>query len=210
MDFFPQAWIAKDTLNRDFTETVIHSICVSHLASKIARELGLAEDQCYELGIAGLLHDIGKMKLTGYLYGSDSHTLTVEKMKYVRMHANLSYQILQKYKYSDFILESVLYHHENYDGSGYPENRRGKDIPLGARIIRICDVFSALITNRPYRSAFDIDTAIELMIEEVKNYDMKLFLTFLKVVHDKEVEEIIQYCYQFKNPLHLTKMLMDR
>ena len=76
------------------------------------------------------------------------------------------------------------------DGSGYPDNLRGEEIPYGARIIRVCDVFAALISDRPYRKSFDQDTALELMIEEVKNFDIKVFLAFQRVIHQKNYQDL--------------------
>ena len=64
-------------------------------------------------------------------------------------------------------------------------------IPLGARILRVCDAFGALIANRPYRSAFDIETAISIMIEEVKNFDMRVFLTFQKVTQSEDMKNML-------------------
>lgn len=172
-------------------EQITHGICVSNLVYMLAKELDLEEEVCYELSLAGILHDIGKIKLKSYLYGEDEETLTVEKLRYIRMHSKLGYDILVKHNFSDFILESVLYHHENYDGSGYPENLQGDNIPMGARIIRICDVFAALISDRAYRKAFDMDTAVELMIDEVKNFDMKFFLAFFRVIHNVNLNVLI-------------------
>ena len=100
------------------------------------------------------------------------------------MHSTLGYEELKDQGYSDFVLESILYHHENYDGSGYPANKAGEDIPIGARILRVCDVYAALISDRPYRKAFDISAVMELMIDEVKNFDMQVFLAFQRVVHN--------------------------
>ena len=80
----------------------------------------------------------------------------------------------------------MLHHHENWDGSGYPDSLRGEEIPYGARILRVCDVFSALISDRPYRKAFDSATAMELMIEEIKNFDIKVFLAFQRIIHRDE------------------------
>ena len=77
------------------------------------------------------------------------------------------------------------------DGSGYPNNLKGEEIPLGARILRVCDAFGALIANRPYRSAFDIETAISIMIEEVKNFDMRVFLTFQKVTQSEDMKNML-------------------
>lgn len=187
-------------LQEDVPEAISHGIYVSNLAYLIAKELGLDETICYELSVAGVLHDIGKLKLAGYLYGRDGYTLAIEEMKYMRMHSRLSYDILKNKGYSDFILDSVHYHHENYDGSGYPENLAGEDIPLGAKILRVCDVFVALISDRPYRAAFDVCTAVELMIDEVKNFDMKIFIAFQRVVHDYDIKDVIMHsCNKRRN-----------
>ena len=160
----------------------VHGMEVSNLAYDVGRELGLSEEMCHELAVAGIVHDIGKIPLSGYVEGDD--TLVVEEMRFVRMHAQLSYELLKDRGYSDFILQAILYHHENMDGSGYPDNLSGEEIPYGARILRICDVYSALTSDRPYRRAFDRDTAVELMIDEIKNFDMEIFIAFLRVVHD--------------------------
>ena len=171
-------------LGFDLSAELNHGMMVSNLAYAVAKELQMPEEQCYQLAIAGMLHDIGKLKLTGYIHGQENDPLVIEELKYVRMHSKLGYEELKDQGYSDFVLESILYHHENYDGSGYPENLRGMDIPIGARIIRVCDVFSALRSDRPYRKAFDMDMALELMIDEVKNFDMQVFLAFQRVVHN--------------------------
>ena len=170
----------------DVTEGINHGIRVSNLAYCVAKELGLYEEQCHELALAGMMHDIGKLYVSGYLYGRDKDTLKIEEMKYVRLHPRLGYDELMRLDFSDFVLESILYHHENYDGSGYPENLAGDQIPLGAKILRVCDVYAALTSDRPYRSAFDSDTAVELMIDEVKNFDMKVFLAFQRAIHEAE------------------------
>ena len=108
----------------------------------------------------------------------------------MRMHATLGYEILRERGYPEFILQSVLHHHENMDGSGYPDNLRGEEIPYGARILRVCDVFAALISDRPYRKSFDKATAIELMIEEIKNFDIKVFLAFQRVIHRHDYQKM--------------------
>ena len=110
-------------------------------------------------------------------------------MKYVRMHPRLGYDLLMRYDFSDDVIETILYHHENYDGSGYPENLSGDQIPLGARILRVCDVYAALTSDRPYRRAFDADAAVELMIDEVKNFDIKVFLAFQRVIHEEQLAD---------------------
>lgn len=170
-------------LEFELSSQLRHAIDVSNLAYAVAKEMKLSEKICYELAIAGMLHDIGKLRLRGYINGVEKDPLLIEELKYVRMHSTLGYEALKGQGYSDFILESILYHHENYDGSGYPSNLSGEQIPLGARILRVCDVYSALISDRPYRKAFDTRTTMELMIEEVKNFDMRVFIAFQRVVH---------------------------
>lgn len=176
-------------LELNLYEELNHGILVSNLSCHVARELGLEEEKCYELAIAGLLHDIGKLKLTSYINGKDDDdSLIIEEVKYVRMHSSLGYEELKEQGYSDFILESILYHHENYDGSGYPANKSGEDIPIGARIIRVCDMYAALRSDRPYSKAVNMEMALQTMINEVKYFDMEVFLALLNVVHRKNYE----------------------
>lgn len=182
-----------EELEIDLEEGIMHGMLVSRLAGLLAKEIGFDKEFCNEMAVAGMLHDIGKLKLTPYLYGRKDNTLHIEEMKYVRMHSTFGYEILKEKDYSDTILKAIYYHHENYDGSGYPKNLKGQDIPIGARIIRTCDVFAALVSDRPYRKAFDIDTAIELMIDEVKNFDMEIFLAFQRVVYYEQdsIKELV-------------------
>lgn len=181
----------RKTLLADLKDNLVHGICVSNLTYLTAREMGLDDITCYELAVAGFVHDIGKLRLSRYLYGRAQDSFAMENMKYMRMHSKFSYDILQYYDVSPFILQAVLYHHENYDGSGYPDNLKGEDIPFGARVMRVADTFTALISDRPYRKAFDIDTAMSIMIDEIHNYDMEVFIAFQKVIHKPEALEKI-------------------
>ena len=173
-------------LEFDLSAELNHGVVVSNLAYAVAAEMGLDKEFCYQMAIAGMLHDIGKLKLTGYINGQERDPLLIEELKYVRMHSSLGYEELKDQGYSDIVLQSILYHHENYDGSGYPSNLSENSIPLGARILRVCDVYAALSSDRPYRKAFDVSTVIELMIDEIKNFDMEVFLAFQRVVHNNE------------------------
>ena len=173
-------------LEFDLSAELNHGVVVSNLAYAVAAEMGRDEAFCYQMAIAGMLHDIGKLKLTGYINGQERDPLLIEELKYVRMHSSLGYEELKEQGYSDIVLQSILYHHENYDGSGYPSNLSGDSIPLGARILRVCDVYAALSSDRPYRKAFDVSTVIELMIDEIKNFVMEVFLAFQRVVHNNE------------------------
>lgn len=180
----------RTAVTEDLEYAITHGIVVSNLAYQVAKELGEDENFCNEIAMAGMLHDIGKLKLSKYLYGRSKDTLKIEEMKYMRMHSTFSFQILKEMNYSPFIIESVYHHHENYDGSGYPDNLKGNDIPWGARILRTCDVFAALVSDRPYREAFDIETAIDLMIDEIKNFDMEVFLAFQRFINSEKFEKV--------------------
>ena len=124
-------------LGFDLSDELKHGIVVSNLAYAVAAELGRDEEFCYQMAIAGMLHDIGKLKLTDYINGQEHDPLLIEELKYVRMHSSLGYEELKDQGYSDLVLQSILYHHENYDGTGYPSNLRENSIPLGARILRV-------------------------------------------------------------------------
>lgn len=185
----------EDSMREDLVDAIHHGILVSNLARLISEELGMDEEYCDMMKVAGMLHDIGKLKLSKHLYGRRKDILLVEEMKYVRMHSTISYDILKNMDYHDEILNSIYHHHENFDGSGYPDNLKGNAIPYGARILRVCDVFAALVSVRPYRKAFEIEAAVELMIDEIKNFDMQIFLAFLQVIHSdyfKHVKGIIE------------------
>ena len=124
-----QSETSDRVLEFDLSAELRHGIAVSNLAYALSKELGLPHEQCYDLAIAGMLHDIGKLKLRSYI------------------------------------------------------NLAGKEIPIGARILRVCDVFCALSQERSYRKAFDKHTVMELMIDEIKNFDLEVFLAFQRVVH---------------------------
>lgn len=177
-------------IQTDLQKEIAHGIRVSNLAYRVGRQLKLPEDICYQLAVAGLVHDIGKLEIMKYMYSrKEGAPLHVEELRYVRTHPALGYAILNEEGYSSEITQWVLYHHENYDGSGYPSNKSGEEIPLGARILRVCDVYAALTTTRSYREAIDSETAVHLMIDEVKNFDMKVFLAFQEVIHEEELPE---------------------
>lgn len=206
--------VRRKFLEKDVANIIGHSIIVSRLSYMVGKELGIPDDLCQELAVAGVMHDIGKIRLDSFLEIShrskQSETeserigeeqLNTDEVQYVRMHSKFSYEILKEYGYSDIVLDTVLYHHENYDGTGYPEGLQGTDIPMGARILRVCDVFAALIGKRIYRDAFDVDTAAAIMIDEVKNYDMRVFLAFQRAIHEPETEEMFDWLIEYQHRL---------
>ncbi len=183
----------KQIMKKDMEDELLHGVKVCNLAFHFGKRLGLSYDRAIELATAGLLHDMGKLQMSRRLYGRDGESLEVEEIVRTRSHSRIGYDILMRYDYSDFILETILYHHENYDGTGYPRNLVATDIPEGARMLRLVDAFISLTSDKPYRKAFDKQTAVELMIEEVKNFDMRYFLAFLKMIHEIDVDEVINF-----------------
>ena len=179
-------------LQLNLAAELTHGMCVSNLAFQVACEMGLPPETCHEMAVAGMVHDIGKLEIAKYLYSREPDPLTIEELKYVRTHSTMGYAILNERHYSEFVLQSILHHHENYDGSGYPSNLAGEEIPLGARILRVSDTFAALISDRPYRKAFSMEEAVALMIDEIKDFDVGVFLAFQRVVHGPHIEEIME------------------
>ena len=160
-----------------------HSINVAMMSVLLGANYGMNEESLYQLTTAAILHDIGKRFLDIGIINAD-HALTEEETQLLRKHPELGADYLKgNYHFSALVYAGVMQHHENYDGSGYPSNLAGKEIPIGARILRVCDVFCALSQERSYRKAFDKHTVMELMIDEIKNFDLEVFLAFQRVVH---------------------------
>ena len=148
-------------IHADIKETISHGIIVSNLAYLVGKELGLQEEVCYDLAVAGMLHDLGKVRLNFYMNEKvEDEILAVDETRYMRMHPSIGYAILADYDYNQTVLDAVLYHHEHYDGTGYPHNLVGKQIPLVGRIMHVCDIFGALISNRDYREGLDFPTYV--------------------------------------------------
>ena len=195
MDREPDGRKSGRIVDYNLKEELEHGVYVSCLARDLAKEMQLSEEKQYAISLAGFLHDIGKMKVSEHMLDdSGQRPLLIEEMKYVRMHATLSYEILKEKGYPESILEAVRYHHENYDGTGYPDNLRGDRIPLSARLIRVCDVFAALTSDRPYRRKFEMEEALSLMIEESQHFDLGVFLNFQRMIH--RVGTSYQYHFQ--------------
>jgi diguanylate cyclase (GGDEF)-like protein len=143
---------AKDTTTADHSETV------AALAAAIGAEMGLDESTVDQLGLAGLLHDIGKIGIPDSLLQAP-RALTPAEFEAIKAHPALGFSLLEGLGIAP-IDDWILHHHENWDGSGYPDGLAGEDIPLGARIIRVADAFEAMTANRPYRAAQPVEYAL--------------------------------------------------
>lgn len=171
------ATLAQAMEKRDFG-TFGHSRRVCEYSSLISDTLGLDGEERDRLRTAALLHDIGKIGITDFIIGK-SGALNREEMDVVRAHPRIGVEILSPLKQLEPILPSILYHHERYDGSGYPERLQGSHIPLHARIIAVADTYDAIMSDRPYRAAADHRIAIkELMAHAEKQFDPAIIKTF--------------------------------
>ena len=140
----------------------VHSDKVSALCVKIAQALRLDSQVIKEIETAGLMHDIGKIAININLLNKPGK-LTDEEYTEVQRHAEVGYQILKSVDIYSPLAESVLSHHENWDGSGYPRGLKEKEIPLFARIITVADAYEAMTSDRPYRAGIPkADALIEL------------------------------------------------
>lgn len=180
-------------VKEDLEDAIDHGVLVTKTVRLLCEAAGFAEEFKEQLLTAAGLHDIGKLQLGQFLYGRDKSAMQIDEMRYMRMHAENGRNLLQICEYPEAIVQAVYHHHENYDGSGYPGNLAGTKIPFSARILKVCDTFCALVSERPYRKAFEFDTALEMMIEDSKDLDMGIFLEFMKLFHSEEFEEIREY-----------------
>jgi diguanylate cyclase (GGDEF)-like protein len=138
--------------------TANHSATVSALAAAIGAELGLDDATVDQLALGGLLHDLGKIGVPDGILQAP-RTLTAAEFEAIRAHPTLGYSLLEGLNIAP-VDEWILHHHENWDGSGYPDKLAGDEIPLGSRIIRVADAFEAMTANRPYRAAQTVEYAL--------------------------------------------------
>jgi putative nucleotidyltransferase with HDIG domain len=169
--------------------TYQHSLNVAHLAIQLLKQSHYEYDEVL-IYYAGLFHDIGKsiMPLTVL---KKENRLTCDEFNQIKEHAKQGFRILQKYKFPSDVLFAALLHHEKYDGSGYPIGFIGKEIPMIARIVNICDVFDALTSDRPYRKAYSAEEALQIMENTREQFDPELFeIFFTRVVNRKIAKSV--------------------
>ncbi len=142
-----------------------HSNRVGYFAKLLAAELGFDKEELRTLEYAALLHDIGKIGIRDDVLKKPG-SLTEAEFEHIKEHPLRGYHVVRENPHMREMLDGVLYHHERYDGKGYPEGLRGDEIPLQARIIQIADIFDALTTTRSYRGAFTWQKALSILEEE--------------------------------------------
>jgi HD-GYP domain-containing protein (c-di-GMP phosphodiesterase class II) len=140
-----------------------HSLNVLRYATLIARELDLPDNEIEIIGNAAILHDLGKLGISDMILQKPGK-LSDEEWAIIRTHPGAAVQLLQKGSYCRRERELILYHHERYDGHGYPKGLGGREIPLGARIIAVADAYDAMRSHRHYREPLAMDQAVEELV----------------------------------------------
>jgi len=149
-----------------------HSVRVAEYARSVARELGLPPKQVDDIATAALLHDVGKIYEEFAPLLRKEGRLTPEERMLMQAHPGRSSELVGTIaEFRGKVQSDIRNHHENYDGSGYPDGLAGDDIPIGARIIMIADTLDAMTTDRPYRKAL----TLQRTLEELKTYAGRQF-----------------------------------
>jgi len=176
--------------------TMGHSERVALYSQKIAEALGMDKRKQYDLYIAGLLHDLGKVAIPDSILLKPGK-LSEHEYEIMKLHPLFSYELIKDISFFKHVANFVKQHHERCDGSGYPDGLKCEEITLEGKILAIADVFDALTTSRPYREAFNVERAIEIMKtdsldqEILKKVENHLPDMLIKERNQQETAEII-------------------
>jgi putative two-component system response regulator len=156
-----------------------HCERLSRASARLGERLGLPQEMIRDLRRAGFVHDIGKVAVPDAILLKPGK-LTDQEREVMKRHPIVGEGICKPLKSFASVVPIIRHHHEKQDGSGYPDGLHGEQVPLGARILQLVDVYDALTTNRPYKAAMDSADALELMESEVARgwWDPELFVAF--------------------------------
>jgi diguanylate cyclase (GGDEF)-like protein len=164
----------------DFTKN--HSIEVASYAVILGKQIRLDSSQLESLRIASMLHDIGNIGIPEHILNKPG-PLTPEEKSIIQGHPGLAEMILRQYPHTDYVLPIILYHHERFDGKGYPLGLKGEEIPLLARILSVIEAYQAMISPRPYRRRITKDEVIaELKKEAGSQFDPMVVNAFINLL----------------------------
>ncbi len=178
---FAAAIDAKDPYTRG------HSERVATLSRTVARHLGLSADEQHRIWIAALLHDVGKIGVDDRILKKGG-VLTDAEFAQMKLHTEIGADILTPIIDLREMLPAVRWHHENWNGRGYPDGLRGEQIPVPARIVAVADTFDAVTTNRPYQQAYSLEDAVGTIRRLVgSRFDAKVVTAFLRAYERGEI-----------------------
>ncbi|OIQ58502.1 cyclic di-GMP phosphodiesterase response regulator RpfG [Moorella thermoacetica] len=170
-------------------ETEGHSRRVTEMTLRLARALGMNEEELVHIRRGALLHDIGKMGIPDSILLKPG-PLTPAEWEVMRRHPQYAYEMLSPIAYLRPALDIPYCHHEKWDGTGYPRELKGEQIPLAARIFAVVDVWDALSSDRPYRPAWPPEKVRAYLKDEAgKHFDPRVVEVFLKVLQEEVLEE---------------------
>lgn len=168
-------------------ETEGHSRRVTKITLTVAKAMGFKERELVDIRRGTILHDIGKMSIPDEILRKNG-ALSEEEKRVVEKHPRVAYELLKDIPHLKNALEIPYCHHEKWDGSGYPRGLKGEEIPLTARVFAVVDVWDALLSDRPYRSAWDKNKVIEYLLEQSgKHFDPRIVKKFIELVDQGEI-----------------------
>ncbi|HAC69611.1 MAG TPA: phosphodiesterase [Pseudomonas sp.] len=177
----PTALISLTRLRTADEYTYIHSVSVCALMTAVARQMELPAEQVWLAGQAGLLHDVGKMRTPLEVLNKPGK-LTDAEFAVMRRHPEEGVALLRQWGAAAEVIDVCLHHHEKFDGSGYPRGLAGTQISLLSRIAAVCDVYDAVSSTRPYKTAWSPAEAIRRMAEWKGHFDPQVFQAFVKTL----------------------------
>ncbi|MGA7671925.1 MAG: diguanylate cyclase [Nitrolancea sp.] len=170
--------------------TATHMSQVGHRVARLARELGLSASEAHMLGIAGLLHDIGKVCVPDAILQKPGH-LSSTDWEMLRTHAAVGANVLSRVPELRPLVPIIRAHHERWDGSGYPDGLSGDAIPFGARMVAVVDAYGAMTSDRPYRAGRSAESArIELRRCAGTQFDAAIVDAFLRLLESEDLSII--------------------
>jgi HD-GYP domain-containing protein (c-di-GMP phosphodiesterase class II) len=179
----PSALISIARLKTKDDYTYMHSVAVCALMVALAQQLKLSEEETRQAGLGGLLHDMGKALIPNEILNKPGK-LTDEEFYTVKTHPMKGYELLSEGgNVGKIPLDICLHHHEKVDGRGYPNNLKGEEISLYARMGAVCDVYDAITSNRPYKNGWDPAESISKMAEWCNgHFDERIFQAFVRSI----------------------------
>jgi len=169
--------------------TADHATRARIRAVKLARKLNVAEKMVKNIEYAALLHDMGKIGIDERILTKPGK-LSDDEYKEIKRHPQIGYNILSPIEFLRPVAEIILYHHEWYNGNGYPDGLKGDEIPLGSRIISVIDAWDAMTSDRPYRKSLSKETAIEELKKGAGiQFDPKVVNAFLELMEEEEINK---------------------
>ncbi|MCM8791942.1 MAG: HD domain-containing protein [Candidatus Omnitrophica bacterium] len=179
-------------LDNRLSKEYAHSPYFSRLVTAIAKQMKLNENQTKALQYASVLHDAGKLDIPLEILNKPTK-LTKNEFRIIKRHPIRGAQLIKHMKILKPVIPIILYHHERYDGKGYPSRLKGEKIPLGARIMALADAFEAMIYGRPYRQRMNIEAAIEeIKKKSGTQFDPKVVEGFLKAIKFTRIKKYLQ------------------